>query len=258
MCDNTSPSPLVTVITVVYNNVSQIHGAMRSVLSQKYQPVEYIIIDGGSTDGTVDLIQQLSSKISLFLSESDGGIYDALNKGIKLSSGKYIAILHSDDLFQDDLVVGDMVDTIVKDKSEVLFSNMVIVDKTTSSVSRFYYSNIFSPWLLRSGWMPPHPACLIDKTLFDEFGLYDAQYIIAADYDFLLRIFFRREIRWTHLNRVTVRMRQGGVSNSGLRSKLQISLEIKKSLKKNGVWSLPIFQFVRYIIRLSEFIIRPN
>jgi hypothetical protein len=135
---------------------------------------------------------------------------------------------------------------------------MVIVDNSMTKVLRYYMANYFSLWMFKIGWMPPHPTCFIKKSLFDEFGMYSLDYKVAGDFDFLVRVFYARNISWTYLNRVTVKMRQGGVSNIGFSSKKIIAKEINQSLRSNNVWSLPIFQLGRYFIRLLELSIRPK
>lgn len=248
----------VSIITVVWNNKEAVKTTIESVLSQTYEHIEYIVIDGGSSDGTVGLIKKHGERVSRFISEPDLGIYDALNKGIKLASGDVIAILHSDDLFFDKFVVSDMMNKMSTSNAEIIFSDLVIVDNSMTKVLRYYLSGYFSPWMLRMGWMPPHPTCFFKKSLFNEFGLYSLDYKIVGDFDFLVRIFYGREVKWSYLNRVTVKMRQGGVSNSGWQSKRLIFNEINLSLKSNGVWSLPIFQLGRYFIRLLEVLIKPK
>jgi glycosyltransferase involved in cell wall biosynthesis len=248
----------VSIITVVWNNKETIKDAIDSVLSQTYKDTEYIVIDGGSTDGTVDVIEKYRDKISIFLSEPDKGLYDALNKGIKLASGDVIGILHSDDLFSDRFVVSDMMERMAVKNAEIAFSDMLIVDNSIKKILRYYMASYFSPWMFKIGWMPPHPTCFIKKSLFDEFGLYSLDYKVAGDFDFLVRIFYARDVSWAYLNRVTVKMRQGGVSNTGFSSKKLIFQEINQSLRSNNVWSLPIFQLGRYFIRLLELLIRPK
>jgi glycosyltransferase involved in cell wall biosynthesis len=248
----------VSIITVVRNNQSTIKDAIDSVIRQTYKNIEYIVIDGASTDGTIDVIEKYQDKISVFLSEPDKGLYDALNKGIRLASGDVIAILHSDDLFSDRFVVSDMIEEMAVKNAEIAFSDMVIVDNSMTKVLRYYMASYFSPWMFKIGWMPPHPTCFIKKSLFDEFGAYSLDYKVAGDFDFLVRIFYARDISWTYLNRVTVKMRQGGVSNTGISSKKIIAKEINQSLRSNNIWSLPIFQLSRYFIRLLELIIRPK
>jgi len=234
-------NPLVTIITVVLNNAEFIRDSIESVLSQTYPKIEYIVIDGDSTDGTVKIVEEYEQKISFIISEQDEGIYDALNKGICLATGDIIAILHSDDFFCDKEVVSDMVSKMIDIDAEFGFSDMVIVDNETEKLLRYYRANYFSRWMFRMGWMPPHPTCFIKKSLFDEFGLYSLDYEVVSDFDFLVRIFYGRDINWAYLNRITVKMRAGGVSNSGWKSKKLIADEINDSLSANQVWSLPIF-----------------
>jgi glycosyltransferase involved in cell wall biosynthesis len=248
----------VSIITVVYNNVECIGAAIESVLNQDYGDIEYVIIDAESTDGTVDIIKEYRNKIDVFISESDNGIYDALNKGITQASGDIIAILHSDDKFCDERVVSDMMKHIEKTKAELCFSDMVIIDNLSGQVLRYYMAHYFKKWMFRIGWMPPHPTCFINKSLFDEFGLYSLKYKIAGDFDLLIRFFYGRKIKWSYLDRISIKMSSGGVSNSGLQSKKLVYSEINRSLKSNNVWSLPVFQLARYVIRLMEVIIKPK
>ena len=248
----------VTIVTVVYNNDKYINGAIESVISQNYPSIEYIVIDGGSTDNTLEVIRKHSGSITVFLSERDDGVYDALNKAISLASGDVIAILHSDDIFCDQYVVTDMVNKMVSTEAELCFSDMLLVNSDSDKVLRYYMASYFNPWLFRIGWMPPHPTCFIKKSLFDEFGVYSLDYKVAGDFDFLVRMFSKRDIKWAYLGRITVKMRRGGISNSGLVSKKIIASEINCSLKRNSVWSLPIFQLGRYVIRMVEMLIKPR
>jgi glycosyltransferase involved in cell wall biosynthesis len=243
---------------VVYNNKKTIECAINSVLNQTYPDIEYIVIDGASSDGTTEIIESYSDKITKFISEPDNGLYDALNKGIQLSSGEVIAILHSDDQFCDNFVVSDMIQKMSETNAEFCFSDLVIVTRLSGKISRYYMAHYFSRWMFRIGWAPPHPTCFINKSIFDEFGLYSTEYKVAGDFDFLVRIFYGREIKWAYLNRISVKMRQGGISNSGWKGKQVNAREINRSLKSNQVWSLPVFQLLRYIIRLMELLIKPK
>jgi len=247
----------ISIITVILNNKSTIKGTINSVLGQTYQNIEYIVIDGGSTDGSVEIIEKYRDKISFFLSEPDKGVYDALNKGIRFATGEVVAILNSDDLFYNKFVVSNMMRRMCETNSEICFSDLVVMDKPLKKIIRYYSSGYFSIWMLRMGYMPPHPTCFINKALFDEFGSYSLKYKIAGDFDFLVRIFYARKIRWGYLNRITVKMRQGGLSNKNFNNKQLIFREINKSLNDNDVWALPIFQLGRYLIRFFELIIRP-
>jgi len=248
----------LSIITAVYNNVEGIKSAIESVISQNYSHIEHIVVDGGSTDGTIEIINEYLDKISLFISEPDKGIYDALNKGVLRASGDVIAILHSDDKFCNTHVCSDIMKHIDKTRAELCFSDMVIVDNFSGKILRYYMANYFKRWMFRIGWMPPHPTCFIKKSLFDEFGLYSTDYQIAGDFDLLVRFFYGRKIKWSYLDKISIKMSAGGLSNSGWQSKRLIFNEINRSLKSNNVWSLSIFQSIRYIIRLIEIIMKPN
>ena len=250
--------PKVSIITVVYNNQEHIQGAIQSVLNQDYSNIEYIVIDGNSNDGTISAIEEYSDQIDCFISSPDKGIYDALNKGIELSTGEIIGILHSDDLFVDERVVSDIVAAMEKQEAEFTFSDVIIVDPDTKKVIRYYMAHYFSPWMLRIGWVPPHPTAFIKKSIFKEFGNYSLEYRIAGDFDYFVRIFYGRKIHWTYLDRITVIMSSKGISNSGFANKILMAKEINKSLKANKVWALPVFQLLRYIIRIVELIVKPK
>lgn len=251
-------TPLVSIITIVYNNEKYICDAIESVLSQNYPNIEYLVIDGGSTDQTIELIKQYKDKIDYFVSEPDNGVYDALNKGIAKSNGEIIGILHSDDLFYDSFVISNSINKMTSADAEFCFSNMLIYDERTGKTLRYYDASYFSRWLFRLGWMPPHPTIFMNKSLFNEFGQYSTGYKVAGDFDFLVRMFYGRDIRWTYLNMTSVKMRSGGISNSGVFSKFTIMKEISRSLKSNKVWSVMIFQLGRYFIRLYELLKRPS
>jgi glycosyltransferase involved in cell wall biosynthesis len=249
--------PLVSIITVVYNNSKHIRATIESVLSQDYSKIEHIVIDGGSTDGTIEIIEEYGDKISVFLSEPDEGIYDALNKGIVRANGDYLGILHSDDIFCDDKVVSDIVQKLRDTETELCFSDLVIVDEVSGKVMRYVMAHYFRQWMLRIGFFPPHPTIFLKRSIFDEFGLYSKNYKIAGDFDFLIRVFYGRKINWAYMNRITVKMRSGGKSNSGLSNKILIAKEIHKSLNMNNIFTLYFFQVGRYLIRLMELLIKP-
>jgi glycosyltransferase involved in cell wall biosynthesis len=255
---NNLDQPLVSIITVVFNNSDYIRDAIESVVCQNYPSIEYIVIDGGSTDGTIEVIKEYQNQISVFISETDKGIYDALNKGVAHASGDVVAILHSDDQFCNACVVSNIMHRMSESNAEFCFSDMVIVDNLSGRVLRYYMANFFKEWMFRVGWMPPHPTCFIKRALFDEFGVYSTKYKIAGDFDLLVRFFYGRRIRWTYLDQISVKMAAGGLSNSGWKSKRLIFNEINQVLKSNNVWSLSIFQLIRYPIRLMEFLVKPK
>ena len=209
--------------------------------------------------GLYQLIEEFEDQIECFISSPDKGIYDALNKGIDLSTGDIIGILHSDDLFIDSKSEFQIwLKMLESQNAEFIFSDLIIVNPVTKKIIRYYMAHYFKPWMLRIGWVPPHPTVFIKKTIFDEFGNYSLDYQIASDFDYFVRIFYGRKIHWTYLNRITVLMGSRGISNSGFSNKILMAREINQSLKKNKVWSLPIFQLLRYLIRLFEFVVKPK
>lgn len=177
----------VSIVTVVYNREATISRAIESVVRQTYKNIEYIIIDGLSTDGTLDIINQYSSSVSKIISEKDWGIYDALNKGIVLSTGDIIGFLHSDDFLANNEVINKMVDGFGKD-CDLIFGDLSFFNAhNATKVVRDYKSGFFQPWMMRFALQPAHPTVYARRSVYDELGLFDTRYAISADFDWLLR-----------------------------------------------------------------------
>jgi len=249
--------PKVSIITVVYNNVKEIQNAIESVLSQDYPNIEYIIIDGKSTDGTMNIVNSHES-IDFIVSEPDDGLYDAMNKGIEISTGDIIGILNSDDLYIDKNVISDLVNLMISSNSDLVFSDLLIIKKETGKIYRYYMAHYFRPWMLRLGYAPPHPTTLIRKNLYKKFGNYSLSYKISSDFDLFVRLFNYKNIKWKYLDRITVKMQSGGISNSDYTVITVKAFEINQSLKNNQVRTFYIFQLLRYLIRLIELIVKPK
>lgn len=233
--------------------------AIESVLSQTYHDIEYIIIDGGSTDGTVEIVREYSNRIAQFISEPDGGIYDAMNKGIALASGDIIAFLNADDLYAANDVIANVADVFLRSEADVVFGDLVYVDRLDiSNVVRFYSARNFAPWKLRFGWMPPHPATFVRAEVYREAGGFDTAYRIASDYEFMVRIFhvYRRRYRW--MDQILVRMRLGGISTSGLLTTLQINREIARACRKNGLYTTTPLLMLKAPWKVLEYVKRPS
>ena len=205
----------ISIITAVYNNSEYIESCINSVISQKYSDIEYIIIDGGSTDGTTDIIHRYINNITKYVSEKDNGIYDALNKGLSLATGDLIGILHSDDQFYDEYVLSDIVKKYEDNKFDLVFAKGCYVDKETASkVKRVYSSSQFKRYKLYFGWIPLHTTMFLKKSVSDIVGLYDIKYQISSDYDYSLRLFQRLDLKHEYFNRWVVKMRLGGKSTT--------------------------------------------
>ena len=205
----------VSIITIVYNNQACIGDCIRSVQSQKYPDIEHIIIDGGSTDGTQKVIHSFKKKPACFISEKDGGLYEALNKGIHKATGDVIGILHSDDVFFDKNTVGQIVIAFKESNADLVYANGQYVDREDiSTMKRIYRSKPFKKIYLKFGWIPLHTTIFAKSELFQLYGHYDTQYQIASDYEISLRWFSNSSIKPHYLDAWVVKMRLGGKSTT--------------------------------------------
>ncbi|NOQ81318.1 MAG: glycosyltransferase [Methylophaga sp.] len=244
----------VSIITVVYNNNKFIRKAIDSVLKQDYPSIEYIIIDGGSTDGTIDIINEYKDQIALFISEPDNGIYDGINKGISHASGSIIGLLHSDDFYPNPHVISDVMESFTQlPEIEVVLGNVDFVDpEDLANPIRFYSSFKFEPWKMRFGFMPAHPASFIKKSVYEQVGLYKLGYEIAADFDMFLRMFMVNKLSFSKLNKTLVRMRIGGVSTSGWKSYITSTKEMQRSLDENRIYSNILMVLIRLPVKFVQ------
>ena len=225
----------VSIITAVFNRCETISKAINSVQAQQYPNISHVIVDGGSTDGTMDIVNESCASNQIVISEPDNGIYDALNKGIRLADGDIIGLVHSDDLFYDDMVISDVVTAFSDPDVQLVYGDLVYVEESdVTKVVRKWISGRFVTDKLRMGWMPPHPTVFIRKSVFDQFGVYDTSFKISADYDAMLR-FFQSGIYSAYIPRVLVKMRMGGVSNRGFKNILTKMREDYRVIRKANV-----------------------
>ena len=226
----------VSIITVVYNRVEAIADCVASVRSQTWPDLEYIVVNGASTDGTSQVLDGLRDRIDIYVNEPDKGIYDALNKAMALATGDVIGLMHSDDVFQDERVVADVAARFADPSVRLVYGDLEYVAKADlGRVIRRWVSCSFTSGLLRQGWMPPHPTLFVHREAYRAVGGYDTSYRIAADYDFVLRYFRRCGQQSRHVPRVLVRMRVGGASNRSLSNVMRKTSEDYRILRANGV-----------------------
>jgi len=226
----------ISVITAVYNRVATIGEALDSVRAQTWPDVEHVVIDGASTDGTLELLRSRQHELAVLVSEPDKGIYDALNKGIARCTGDVIGLMHSDDLYADERVLNDVAEAFRDPGVDTVYGDLDYVSQSdTRRVIRRWRSGEYSPQLLKRGWMPPHPALYLRRQVIERWGSFDASFRIAADYDAVLRYFGQGRIRPAYIPRVLVKMRVGGESNRSIARILRKSREDYVALRKNGV-----------------------
>jgi len=205
----------ISIITVVWNNEKTIKDAIESVLGQTYKDIEYIIIDGASSDGTVEVVKSYGNKISKFLSEPDNGLYDAMNKGIALATGDVVGILNSDDFYIDNGVIERVMKEFEKSQADSVFADLVYVKSDNlNKVVRYYDSSHFTPQRFAYGWMPAHPTFFVRRWVYEKYRLFRTDLKIAADFDILARFLYTHKISYSYMKEVLVKMRLGGVSTS--------------------------------------------
>ena len=236
----------VSVITVSYNAVDTIEDTIRSVISQVGVDLEYIVVDGLSYDGTAEILSENVEKISSLIVEKDDGMYDALNKGLKECSGDIIAILNADDVFLSQFILKEVVETFrEKPGLDLLLGGVDIFDIKSQSIVRRVSVRFWSAWMLRFGWMPPHPGMFVRRRLYESIGGFDATYAIAADYEFSIRALLRHSTRYGKLGKQVVRMAHGGMSTSNFAANRTITNEIMRACIQNGYWSAGVLIYMR-------------
>ena len=228
----------VSIITVSFNSAKTIADTIDSVLSQDYPEIEYIIVDGDSTDGTVDIIRQNENRISRWISEKDQGMYDAMNKGIAMATGDVIGILNSDDVYMNTHVITDLMHLMKTQNTEVVFADLILVDSSNQNkVIRYYDSGRFHPNKFKFGWMPAHPTVFVKRELYQKVGKFSTTYQIAADYEMLIRMLAIEKASYAYFPKPVVRMRAGGASTSGISRNWILNQEIIRACKENGIYT---------------------
>lgn len=224
----------ISVITVCYNAVATIESSILSLINQDYRDFEYIVIDGGSSDGTVDIVNRYLPHISYFISEPDLGIYDALNKGIKQAAGDVIGVLHANDCYGSNRVLSKVAEIITNRNVDAVYGDLVFYN-TKGKVVRKWKSRPATKLLLELGWMPPHPTLFIKKNFFYRYGNYRLDFGTAADYELILRLFYRHKIKSYYVNAVFVKMLTGGLSNKSILSHVRGNINDLKAMKMHGL-----------------------
>jgi glycosyltransferase involved in cell wall biosynthesis len=275
----------ISIITACYNSVATLATAMESVLNQTYPDIEYIVVDGGSSDGTVQIAKEYISKFEAksykmkVLSEPDKGMYDAINKGIRMATGDVVGILNADDFFENANVISSVVSAF-QANVDAVYGDVRFVKKCANAgmrecangeaaqvstnelaslrnanTLRYYSAKRWKPWMLQWGYMPPHPGVYIRRECFERLGLYKTDYNIAADYELLIRYLWKAGLKTTYIPRCLVAMRLGGKSTKSWRSNLSLNQEIVRGNRENGYHCCLAMLVPKYFFKIWEFIL---
>jgi glycosyltransferase len=241
----------ISIITATFNSENVITKCLCSIINQNFNEKQIVSIDGKSTDSTTLIINNLTSEFDFKISEKDKGIYDALNKGIKNAKGDIIGLLHSDDAYANFDVLKQVSSIFEETNCDGVYGNLNFINN--GQICRKWISKNFNPSLLNTGWMPPHPTLFLKKEVFEIHGLYDTNFKIAADYDFILRIFKDESLKFEYLPIVITNMSIGGVSTSGFKNLVQKSYEDYLVLKKNKMRFPLLTLFRKIVVKISQF-----
>lgn len=244
----------ISVITVCYNSVSTIESTILSVLEQSYSDVEYIVVDGDSKDGTKQVLEKYRERISLIVSEKDNGLYDAMNKGIRLAKGEIIAFLHADDFYTGRFVIEKYVKHFQKGNYEAVYANLYYVDSIhTDKIKRKWVSGEYSDGAFLNGWMPPHPTLLVRKNVYEKYGSFNTDFKTSADYELMLRFVHKHKIKLGYLNDFVIKMRVGGQSNASVNNRIKANLEDRRAWEINQIKPRFYTLFLKPFRKIGQF-----
>ncbi len=245
----------ISLITVCYNSAKTIEKTIQSVLAQTYADIEYIVVDGLSKDGTIDIVNNYKSKIAKIISEKDKGMYDALNKGIQAATGEIVGILNADDRFATTDIIEKIAHHFKQNpKTDCVIGDIAFVDENNpAKISRYYSSAKFKPSKFAWGFMPAHPTFYCKKEYFNTFGGYKTEFDIASDYELLIRFLKVHQLKYDYMNVLMVLMNKGGKSTRGLQSTIKINKEIKIGCEMNGIYTNYFMLYSKYFLKVFEY-----
>jgi len=244
----------VSIITVTLNSAATLATTMESVRRQDYGDIEHILVDGASRDTTVDIIRSYPH-VARFISEPDQGLYDAINKGIRLATGDVVGILNSDDFFPSSSIVSRVAEELRTRQVDAIFGDVAFVrGDNLDRIVRLYSSGKFHPRQFAWGYMPAHPSFYVRRRCYQDFGLYQTDYRIAADYELLMRFLHRHHVSYAYVPLTMVHMRTGGVSNKSIRSRYVLNQEIVRACGENGVTTSLARLSLKYFFKVFEYI----
>lgn len=248
----------ISIITGTYNSAKTLRDTFESILNQTYDNIEYIVVDGGSKDNTLDIVKEYEPKFNgrlKWISEKDNGIYDAMNKGIGLASGEVVGILNSDDFFTDNNVLSDIIDCFEKHNVDSLFANLYFVKQDdTSKIVRVWKGSPYKENGFKKGWHPSHPTFYVKNDIYKKYGVFDLNFDVSADFELMLRFIEKYKISTYYLDRFTVKMRYGGESTGSISKIIIGNKNILRAFKKNGIKVSFFYPIIRLVPKVLEFI----
>jgi len=247
----------ISLITPTYNSEKTISRTIDSIVAQNYSNLEYIIVDGASSDRTLEIVKGYQGEIDIkLISEPDRGLYDAMNKGIKMATGEIIGILNSDDLFKSDNVLSLVAESFADNNVDAVYGDITYFADNEKVVKRYWHSGVYSEGSLNNGWTIPHPALYLRKSVYDRFGLFNTNFKIAGDYEFILRLLKKHKINLKYLPHVFVNMYEGGISGRNLEQRRKGWAELKKAWVVNGFKVPNLFILRRVLFKISQIIFK--
>ncbi len=249
----------ITIITVCFNSELTIEDTILSIMKQDYKNIEYIIIDGKSTDSTVKIIQKYNDYIDYFISENDNGIYDAMNKGISKATGQIIGILNSDDFYPNKYILSNVVKTFIKENCDAVYGDLLYVKHNNKKkVIRYWEAGEYNIKKIKNGWMLPHPTFFVKSSIYKRFGLYDIDLKSAADYEMIIKLLYKHNISAIYIPMILVKMRMGGASNSSILKRIRANKEDGIAWTKNQL-NKPMFVRVKKPLqKIHQFFTKPK
>ena len=243
----------ISLLTVAFNSASTIKSTIESIKDQDYKEIEYIVVDGNSTDETVGILKSYDSFISKWISEPDKGIYDAMNKAIKMATGEVVGILNSDDFYFNNQILSQVAKEFLDPSIDVVFGDLVFVDpQNLNKIVRKYSSAKWHPGKFAWGFMPAHPTVFVRRRYYEQFGLFKTDYKIAADYEILIRFLYVHKLKYQYLPLTMVKMRKGGVSSRNLMSNFILNNEINRGCRENGIKTNMLKVYSKYFTKFFE------
>ncbi|CAH0996511.1 hypothetical protein EMA8858_02643 [Emticicia aquatica] len=225
----------ISIVTAAYNAAATIKETIESVLSQDYPDIEYVIADGGSKDGTVEILKSYGDKIK-WISEKDGGIYEAMSKGVKMATGEAIGVMGADDFYPDNQVISKVVKAFEESEADSVYGDLYYVDaEDTNKIVRNWKSGEYKRERFLNGWMPPHTTFFLKKSAYDTYGLYDTSYRSAGDYELMLRMLYKYKVSSHYIPAVLMKMRTGGTGNASLKNRIRANKEDRRAWEMNGL-----------------------